>query len=432
MKSKILESMNIPRVARISCYALAISTVVAATAWAAESRTVADGVRIYPASNTRYAGDVGVRAHTFLVVIKPKQGSGNHPGYTGGPPFSGYGIETPASIECVYKFAPSVDGCNPNQVTTEKVGGTDVIAIVDAYAYPSGPAGGSAVQAKSDLAAYSSQFGLPAPNANNFEVVRSGNPTSAAGTGWDLEEALDIEMAHAYAPKAKVILVEAASDAFTDMYTAVGVAAGLVQTAGSGEVSMSWGGEEYSGETSDDSTFTGYTNVVFYASSGDSAGTSYPCVSPNVVCVGGTSHSRNASTLALQKQFTWSEEGGGASLYEAAPPYQSSVSTSARLVPDVAAIADPNAGVWVYNCTYFGGNCYWIEVGGTSVASPTVASLDNQRGFFASNSDAYLMTLYGSSGAGFGDITYGYCGVNYPVASIAGWDNCTGWGSPKN
>jgi subtilase family serine protease len=392
---------------------------------------VAPGVRIYPESNTRYVGDVGVRAHTFLVITKPKLGSGNHPGYTGSPPYAGYGIETPASIECVYKFTANLDGCNPNQVTAEKIGGSDIVAIVDAYAYPSGPAGASALQAKSDLAAYSSQFGLPAPNANNFQVVKSGNPPSAAGTGWDIEEALDIEMAHAYAPKAKVILVEAASDSFTDMFTAVGVAAGLVQAAGGGEVSMSWGGDEYSGETSDDSTFTGYTNVVFYASSGDAAGTYYPCVSPDVVCVGGTSHSRNASTLAIQKQFTWSDEGSGVSIYEPAPTYQSGVGASARLVPDVAAIADPNNAVWVYNCTYEGA-CYWYYVGGTSVASPTTASLDNLRSNFASNSEAYLSTLYGSSGAGFGDITYGYCGVDYPVASVAGFDNCSGWGSPKD
>jgi hypothetical protein len=203
-----------------------------------------------------------------------------------------------------------------------------------------------------------------------------------------------------------------------------------VQAAGGGEVSMSWGGSEYSGETSYDSTFTGYSNVVFYASSGDAWGTEYPCVSPNVVCVGGTAHSRNATTLALQKQLTWTNAGAGASPYEAAPSYQSALGNSARLVPDVSAIADPENGVWVYNCTYEGA-CYWFQVGGTSVASPVTASLDNHAAAFSTNSDTYLTALYGSSGSGRSDITVGFCGVYYSLLAAKGWDNCTGWGSPK-
>lgn len=423
MKSKIWESMNIPRAARTSCCALAIGAVMAGTVWgAAPKSALEDGVLFHPASNTRLAADVGVRAHTFLEVIKPKLGSNNRPGFTGGPPLTGYAIETPASIECVYKFTALVDGCNPNQVTTEATGGTNIIAIVDAYNY---------VDAKSDLAAFSSQFGLPAPSAANFEVVyANGKPSSSSGTGWDIEAALDTQWAHAMSPKAKIILVEALSNSDSDLYYAVGVAAGLVQAAGGGQVSMSWGSSEYSDETSSDSTFAGYTNVVFYASSGDAWGTGYPCTSPNVVCVGGTAHSRNASTLYLEKQDTWTTAGAGASPYEPSPSYQSALGSSVRLVPDVAAIGDPANGVWVYNCTYEGA-CYWYQVGGTSVATPITASLDNHAGRFSSNSETYLSALYSSSGSGFGDITEGFCGVYYSLFATAGWDNCTGWGSPK-
>lgn len=430
MSSKIWKSMNFSRAVGISYGAMAVSAVMAGTAWAGtawagsvQKDALEDGVPFHPASNTRFAADVGVRVHTFLEVIKPKLGRGNLPGITGGPPITGTGVETPASLECVYKFTAIVDGCNPNLVTTEATGGTNVIAIVDAYDY---------VDATSDLKTYSAQFGLPAPSASNFEKIYATGtkPASSSGTGWDLEAALDIEMAHGLAPNAKVVLVEAASSATSDMLFAVGVAAGIVQAAGSGEVSMSFGGTEYSGESANDSTFTGYTNVVFYGSSGDVWGTEYPCVSPNVVCVGGTANSRNASTLALEKQDTWTLGGAGASLYEPAPSYQSALDNPARLIPDVSAVADPNNGVWVYNCTYEG-SCYWFQVGGTSAAAPITAALDNHAGRFSANSVTYLTSLYTSLGGGFGDITEGYCGTYYSLFAIKGWDNCSGWGSPK-
>ncbi len=252
MSSKIWESMNFSRAVGMSCGAFAASAVMAGTAWAGsvQKDALEDGVPFRPASNTRFAADVGVRVHTFLEVIKPKLGRGNLPGFTGGPPVTGTGVETPASLECVYKFTAIVDGCNPNLVTTEATGGTNVIAIVDAYDY---------VDATSDLNTYSAQFGLPAPSASNFEKVYATGtkPASSSGTGWDLEAALDIEMAHGLAPKAKVFLVEAASSATSDMLFAVGVAANIVQAAGGGEVSMSFGGTEFSGESADDSTFTG-------------------------------------------------------------------------------------------------------------------------------------------------------------------------------
>jgi subtilase family serine protease len=389
-----------------------------------------DGVLFHPPSNTRYAADVGVKSHTYLEVVKPRLGSANHPGFSGGPPFTGYGVETPASIECVYKFAPNLYGCDPNFVTSETSGGTNVIAIVDAYHYTA---------AKSDLKAYSTQFGLPLPTASNFVILQpQGVPASADGTGWDLEASLDIEWSHAMAPEAKIVLVEALSNSDADLFNAVASAAAYVAAGGGGEVSMSWGGTEFAGETAYDVApyLSGYSNVVFYASSGDAWGTSYPCTSPNVVCVGGTAHRRHATAvapLALEAQITWNVAGAGASPYEVAPGYQAALRSTERLVPDVAAIADPNNGVWVYNCTYEGA-CYWFQVGGTSVASPVTAALDNHAGRFFSASVDYLTTLYQGTipGAGFDDIKAGFCGPYYSLSAHAGWDNCTGWGSPKN
>ncbi len=93
------------------------------------------------------------------------------------------------------------------------------------------------------------------------------------------------------APKAKIFLVEAASNSFTDLLVAEDCASKLVAAAGGGEISNSWGGSEFSGETANDSHFM-KTGIVYFASTGDRAGTEYPSVSTSVVAVGGTTTSR--------------------------------------------------------------------------------------------------------------------------------------------
>ncbi len=105
-----------------------------------------------------------------------------------------------------------------------------------------------------------------------------------------MEEALDIESAHAIAPAASIDLVEANTDTNNnDLFTAVATAAAL---PGVSVVSMSWGIDEYQGEQSIDSTFTtpsGHQGVTFIAASGDQGSPGYyPAYSPNVVAAGGT------------------------------------------------------------------------------------------------------------------------------------------------
>ena len=79
--------------------------------------------------------------------------------------------------------------------------------------------------------------------------------TDPAGAGnlngnWEIEEALDIEWAHAMAPGASIDLVEAsnATTTNTSLFTAVKTAASL---PGVSVVSMSWGLDEFSGEQCD-------------------------------------------------------------------------------------------------------------------------------------------------------------------------------------
>jgi len=396
--------------------ALSLTLCMQAFAQGAEHK----GTVIVPSSSIEKPGDAGKRAHTNIRMFVPTAGFQHAQPLAGGPPFSGYFYETPASIGCVYKLTKAVAGCNPNTVTVNPTGGSKAIAIVDAYDDPN---------AASDLAAFSTQFGLPAAT---FQVLYASGTKPPGDSGWELEESLDIEWAHAMAPSAKIYLVEAASNSFTDLFTAVQTASSLVSAAGGGEVSMSWGGGEFSGENSYDSYFT-TSGVVYFASTGDGPGTIYPSVSPDIVAAGGTTLRRNPTTGAFISEAAWVDGGGGLSPYEARPSYQSVISSkvgSARGVPDMSAIADPNTGVWVYDSRNGG----WYIVGGTSVSSPLLAGIVNRAGSFATSSNSELTTIYNNIAVttDFKDTTVGMCGPYMGYSAAKGWDFCTGVGSPKS
>jgi len=247
----------------------------------------------------------GLRAHTNIRYLT-WQGVPATP-EASGPPYPGYFYESPASIACIYGLQPQVPGCNPNVVSANPAGGGRAIAIVDAYDDP---------DAHADLSIFSAQFGVEPIGSPSFTVVYAPfggtSPGSCTGSatkpavdptgGWELEESLDIEMAHSMAPAAKLYLVEAQSNAWADLLCAVTVAGKLVAKAGGGEVSMSWGAGEpayfsaqYPKQTSMDPVFT-QRGVVYFASAGDSPGTLFPSTSPNVVSAGGTTLSTDATT----------------------------------------------------------------------------------------------------------------------------------------
>ncbi len=192
---------------------------------------------------------------------------------------------------------------------------------------------------------------------------------------------------------------------------------------------MSWGGSEFSSETSYDSHFT-TSNIVYFASSGDTGGvTIYPGVSPNVVSSGGTTIHRDSSGN-FTGETGWSGSGGGPSKYEPRPGYQSAIFAivgSQRGVPDFSFDADPNSGVSVYDSTSCQGSSGWLVFGGTSVASPSLAGIVNLAGSFSSNTNTELTTIYGGLGSGnFRDIVSGTAGS---FSAAAGWDFVTGVGS---
>ncbi len=375
------------------------------------------GKVVTPDSSIEKATDLGKRAHTNIRLFIPAKPLQNAQPL--GAPYSGYAYETPASLGCVYGLTKAVKGCDPNALTANPTGGANMIAIVDAYDAPN---------AASDLAAFSTQFGLPAPS---FQVVYASGAKPAHDDGWEIEESLDVQWAHAMAPEAKIVLVEAASNSFADLLAAEDMASKMVNAAGGGEVSNSWGGDEFSGETGYDSHFV-KAGVVFFASSGDSPGTIWPGTSSNVVSAGGTTVRRNPSTGLYMSEDPWDEAGGGVSTYEARPSYQSAISSlvgNYRGVPDLSFDANPITGVWVL----VSGQGGWYIVGGTSVSSPSLAGIVNSTGSFAASSNAELTTIYGNLGVGadLRDITAGYCGPYAGFSAVKGWDFCTGVGVDK-
>jgi kumamolisin len=390
------------------------------------STPIAKSHMVIPGSSVTLPSDIGVNAHTHLRIMAFPTGMNLGPAAQPAElaPFPGFLIETPASLGCVYHLvATEVFGCNPNLTTANpNVGkGVGAIALVDAFDDPT---------AASDLATFSAQFGLPAANFN-VVFAQGTRPGIDPTGGWEIEESLDIEWAHAMAPNAKIFLVEAANNSFINLLNAVQVAAALVATSGGGEISMSWGGGEFTQETSLDSIFT-VPGIVYFASTGDSPGPEWPAVSPNVVAAGGTTVSRDTNSGDFILENTWQDAGGGPSLVEPRPAFQNGVQFivgNARGTPDLAFDANPTTGVWVFDSNPVLGTG-WFLVGGTSVASPSLAGIINAAGGRAISSQAENQTIYNHTfdPLSIRDIFYGTCGLNAGNFSIFGYDFCTGVG----
>ena len=320
-------------------------------------------------------------------------------------------------------------------------GAGQTIAIVDAYNDPN---------IAGDLTAFDTQFGLPAPPS--FMVVnQTGSTTDLPVTdpagaapnvnAWEFEESLDVEWAHAIAPGANIVLVEANSNSFSDLFTAVATAA----TMGS-VVSMSWGdSSEFSGELSYDSTMTA-TGVTYLACSGDDGSPAwYPAYSPNVIAVGGTNLYVNSNDgsppYSYGSETAWSDSGGGTSLYEPEPAYQEGVqSTGQRDGSRCFRRCEPKrlaSGSTIRSDNTNGGGD-WYGYGGTSLATPIWAGLIAiaDQGRVAAGQTTLsgaaqtlpaLYSLEASSPGDFHDIT---SGSNGGFSAGPGYDEVTGLGSP--
>jgi len=285
------------------------------------------------------------------------------------------------------------------------------VAIVDAF---------KDANANANLKVYRAQFGLPACTTGNgcLKIMAFG---STGDEGWGEEESLDLDMVSAICPKCHIILVEAASNSLADL-----AAAEQYATAHAKYVSNSWGGSE--GTTTYDSDFN-VPHVAITASTGDSGYNSpaqWPAILPSVTGVGGTS----LTSISPRTETAWDGAGSGCSLIYAKPSFQSALATGCnnRAEADVSADADPNTGVAVYDT--FAGDPGWEVFGGTSVASPIIASafaLTNNASI-ANNTHIYAHAAH------LNDITSGPangpCGPPLCQAGV-GWDGPTGLGTPN-
>ncbi|MBU6501050.1 MAG: S53 family peptidase [Patescibacteria group bacterium] len=353
----------------------------------------------------------GFEAHP-PIHLKGGDGSNGHGGSGGGGSIntSPKGL-SPSQIKSFYQLYYSGSG-------------SGTIAIVDAYDNPN---------AESDLNTFSAQFGLTAcTTANGCFEKHVMAPKLRTNSGWLLESALDTQWAHAIAPGAKILLVEAKSSSGNDLLAAVDYARNRSDVVA---VSMSWGSNEFSGESSYDSHFTSNSGAAFFASSGDSgSGVQWPAVSSNVTSVGGTTLNLDINGN-LVSETAWNGSGGGLSAYEHEPNYQSAYgvpnANNFRAVPDVSYDADPNSGVSVYDSFGYNGIKGWFVVGGTSAGAPQWAAI-RALGATATNSRLYAdASVPASYSADFRDITVGSngsCGL-YCTAQNA-YDYVTGLGSP--
>jgi subtilase family serine protease len=302
-------------------------------------------------------------------------------------------------------------------------GSGKTIYIIDAYNDPN---------ISSDLASFDSYYGLAAPPSFKVEYAQGTKPTT--DPGWALEMSLDVEWAHAIAPKANIVLVEALTSSFTNMYGAVDYAV----KQGAHIVSMSWGSSDASGESSYDSHFE-KSGVTFLAAAGDSGGqVLYPSAAPYVVSVGGTTLNVS-STGTYESESAWSSGGGGPSKYEPEPGYQKSysISLSGRGTPDVAYDANPGTGFPVYDSVPGFGHRGWFQVGGTSAGAPQWAALvalaDQDRSTPLSSDSLTKSPIYDAAtgstryASNYHDITTGSNGYK----AKTGYDLATGLGSPK-
>ena len=339
----------------------------------------------------------GRAAHCHALVVTDAHGN---PAASPAP----FGL-APAQIRSAYNF--------PAAATA---GSGRTIAIVDAYDDPT---------AESDLGVFSSQYGLPSCTTANgcFAKVDENGGTSypVASGHWSLEISLDIQWAHAIAPGAKILLVEAATNSFSDLFAAEDYAKAHAQY-----VSNSWGGGEFDGEQLYDSHFA-QSGVSVFVSAGDAGlPAEYPSASRNVISVGGTTlHFDGSGTVT--SETGWSLGGGGCSLYETPSLAQSGFAGYAqancsgkRATPDVSLDADPSSGVSVYDSTpYDDGSTGWFQVGGTSASSPMWAARSADAGVVVDATYVY------GNGIGYRDITVG----NNGASCLVGYDLCSGRGS---
>jgi subtilase family serine protease len=330
----------------------------------------------------------------------------------------------------------------------------------------SGPAAFPVVSdMRKDLAAFDAMFGLPATTLRvNDEFARTSSPWLAGQ-----EEVEDVEVAHAVAPGATIVvdLVPATATATAaNFVSAFADVLGLAVSQGAAVVSVSGSVGEHL-VNSDELTKVQVAlrsatthRITVVAASGDSGAisdqglprqVSLPAADPLVLGVGGTTLDANPVTGAYYGELAWSfvagvgddeASGGGFSDLFARPGYQDgTVGGATRGVPDVAADADDATGLALVTVSA-GGSYNVLPAGGTSAATPFWASIIALADQFAGHHLGFVNAGIYRIGRGpayheaFHAVTAGDNTVITPSGLVAGyqasdgWNPVTGWGSP--
>ncbi|MFZ0666082.1 MAG: S53 family peptidase [Acidimicrobiales bacterium] len=325
---------------------------------------------------------------------------------------SGYGYG-PSSLQRAYDLPSSTAGSGK------------IVAVVDAYNDPN---------AVSDLATYRSAWGLPACNEStgagcltvvNQEGKTSPLPADSGDTGWATEESLDVDMVSAICPLCQIYLVEATTPHISDLGTGVDSAVSVLHAK---YVSNSYGGRQRSTDPTYDKNYYQHAGVAVTVSAGDAGyGVSYPAASQYVTAVGGTSLT-TASNARGWTETVWGGTGSGCATYEAKPSWQTNKGCKKRTDNDVAAVADPDTGVAIYDTYDQSG---WLEVGGTSASSPIIASVFALAG--TPKAGTYPSSYIYKKTSDLFDVTSGSngsCAKAYLCNGEPGYDGPTGWGTP--
>ena len=312
------------------------------------------------------------------------------------------------------------DGISPCQIQdayrlpSQTNGSGRTVAIVDAFDNPN---------AESDLATFRAQYGMPACTTANgcFKKINqtgAASPLPVGDTGWGTEIDLDIEAVSAACPLCHITLVEANTNAITDLAAAEATAGAQHPTA----ISNSWGGTEGAGDLTFDSTFSSLGVPVTVSTGDDGYGVQWPSSNPSVTAVGGTNLIPDASARGWN-EFAWSGAGSGCSTVEAKPARQTDSGCAMRTVSDVSAIAGW-PGISMYD-TY--GESGWFREGGTSLAAPLIAAT-----YALAYPDYSLASTYTHASSLF-DMTggsNGSCSGSYLCTAMSGYDGPTGLGTP--
>ena len=340
------------------------------------------------------------------------------------------------------------------------------IVIVDSYGSPT---------VQHDLDVYSKQFGLP---STKVKVVKWGkvppfDPKNADMTGWAGETTLDVEMAHAVAPAAKIVLVETAvaeTEGTTGLPEMMNAEKSLIDHGVGDVISQSFGATENTFPGFDKGDFSSIKNlryafqdanrkhVTVLAASGDGGATdlqmdgktyynkrvnSWPSSDPLVTSIGGTQLHLNDKGARLKPDSVYNDYGsggGGQSHVFTRPSFQNGVKSvvgSRRGTPDISMSAAVNGGAWTYS-SYDPTAVGWGVVGGTSEATPLfsgiVALADQAAGHRVGNIQQALYGLYAhhAKSNGIVDVNDGtdnsYQGVT-GYKAVNGYDLATGVGT---